>query len=102
MLHLVSGLEHFNNTIVLHLLITYLIDKSIGEIQQACEEAGYVMLVTADHGNAERMIDEQGKPVTKHTTFRGIYLTSCLYLFYCICLPELCVYVCNSYFRPTM
>jgi len=29
------------------------------------------MLVTADHGNAERMIDEEGKPVTKHTTFRG-------------------------------
>ena len=29
------------------------------------------MLVTADHGNAERMIDEAGKPVTKHTTFRG-------------------------------
>ena len=32
-----------------------------------------MMLVTADHGNAERMIDEQGKPVTKHTTFRGRY-----------------------------
>ena len=29
------------------------------------------MMVTADHGNAERMIDEDGKPVTKHTTFRG-------------------------------
>ena len=49
-----------------------LIDKSIGDIQRACEECGYVMLVTADHGNAERMIDEQGKPVTKHTTFRGM------------------------------
>ncbi len=46
-------------------------DKAIGDIQRACEEAGYVMLVTADHGNAERMIDEQGKPVTKHTTYRG-------------------------------
>ena len=32
------------------------------------------MLVTADHGNAERMIDENGKPVTKHTTFRGMLL----------------------------
>ena len=30
-----------------------------------------MMLVTADHGNAERMIDEEGNPVTKHTTFRG-------------------------------
>lgn len=45
-------------------------DKSIGDIQRACEECGYVMLVTADHGNAERMIDEDGKPVTKHTTYR--------------------------------
>jgi len=32
------------------------------------------MLVTADHGNAERMIDEEGNPVTKHTTFRGTNL----------------------------
>ena len=47
-------------------------DKAIGDVQVACEEAGFVMLVTADHGNAERMIDEQGKPVTKHTTYRGI------------------------------
>ena len=45
-------------------------DIAIGAIQKACEESGYVMLVTADHGNAERMIDENGKPVTKHTTFR--------------------------------
>ena len=48
------------------------LDKCIGDIQRACEECGYVMLVTADHGNAERMIDEDGKPVTKHTTFRGM------------------------------
>ena len=46
-------------------------DRAIGEIQTACEEAGYALLITADHGNAERMIDEEGKPVTKHTTFRG-------------------------------
>lgn len=49
------------------------IDTAIGDIQRACEEAGYVMLVTADHGNAERMIDEEGKPVTKHTTYRGTH-----------------------------
>lgn len=41
-------------------------------MQTACEQNGYVMLVTADHGNAERMIDEEGKPVTKHTTYRGV------------------------------
>ena len=46
-------------------------DEAIGSIQKACEENGVILLVTADHGNAERMIDEDGKPVTKHTTFRG-------------------------------
>ena len=46
-------------------------DKAIGAIKKACEENGYVLLITADHGNAELMIDEEGKPVTKHTTFRG-------------------------------
>lgn len=47
------------------------LDVAIGEVQRGCEENGYVLLVTADHGNAERMIDEQGNPVTKHTTYRG-------------------------------
>jgi len=46
-------------------------DAAIGEVLRACDESGYVLLVTADHGNAERMLDENGKPVTKHTTFRG-------------------------------
>jgi 2,3-bisphosphoglycerate-independent phosphoglycerate mutase len=27
-----------------------------------------VVVVTADHGNAEEMIDEQGRPKTAHTT----------------------------------
>ena len=48
------------------------LDAAIGKVQRACADHGYVMLVTADHGNAERMIDEAGKPVTKHTTFRGM------------------------------
>ncbi|XP_013774379.1 2,3-bisphosphoglycerate-independent phosphoglycerate mutase-like [Limulus polyphemus] len=45
-------------------------DRAIGMIQQACEKHGFVMLVTADHGNAETMIDEKGGPVTAHTTNR--------------------------------
>lgn len=54
-------------------------DASIGVIRRACQECGYVMLVTADHGNAERMIDEAGKPVTKHTTFRGEEVVPCFH-----------------------
>lgn len=34
----------------------------------ACETHGYSLVVTADHGNAEEMYDENGKPKTSHTT----------------------------------
>jgi len=43
-------------------------DQAIGRIWQACKDAGYILCVTADHGNAEEMIDEEGKPKTSHTT----------------------------------
>ena len=43
-------------------------DVQIGRIAQACKEKGYTLVVTADHGNAEEMEDEQGKPKTSHTT----------------------------------
>lgn len=45
-------------------------DKAIEQVAQSCEKNGYVLLITADHGNAERMIDEKGGPVTSHTTNR--------------------------------
>lgn len=45
-------------------------DRAIGRVAKACEEKGYILLITADHGNAERMIDEKGGPVTSHTTNR--------------------------------
>ena len=46
-------------------------DEAIGVILKSCETNGFILLVTADHGNAERMIDEKDNPVTKHTTYRG-------------------------------
>lgn len=45
-------------------------DLAIGKVKEACEKHGYVLLITADHGNAEKMIDEKGGPVTSHTTYR--------------------------------
>lgn len=45
-------------------------DKAIGEIFKTCEESGYVLMVTADHGNAEQMFSEHGGPHTAHTTNR--------------------------------
>ncbi|KIK55304.1 hypothetical protein GYMLUDRAFT_47871 [Collybiopsis luxurians FD-317 M1] len=44
-------------------------DEAVEIVYKACEEAGYILLVTADHGNAEQMINaETGAPHTAHTT----------------------------------
>ncbi|KAI0779042.1 cofactor-independent phosphoglycerate mutase [Trametes elegans] len=44
-------------------------DKAVATVYKACEEAGYILLITADHGNAEQMINpETGAPHTAHTT----------------------------------
>ena len=78
----------------IHAVVTYFADVAIGEIQESCEKNGYVMLVTADHGNAERMIDESGKPVTKHTTFRGTRNACNYWLFL---HPMICTAGLNNY-----
>lgn len=45
------------------------VDKGLGEAVAALEKAGGAMIVTADHGNCETMVDpETGKPHTAHTT----------------------------------
>ncbi|XP_035665175.1 2,3-bisphosphoglycerate-independent phosphoglycerate mutase-like [Branchiostoma floridae] len=51
-------------------------DVAIGRINEACQKHGYVMLVTADHGNAEQMYDENGKPFTAHTCNRVPFVMS--------------------------
>jgi 2,3-bisphosphoglycerate-independent phosphoglycerate mutase len=45
------------------------VDECLGEIVAAVELAGGITLVTADHGNAEQMLEPDGKsPHTAHTT----------------------------------
>lgn len=44
------------------------IDASLKAVTDAILEVGGECLITADHGNAEMMIDEQGRPMTQHTT----------------------------------
>jgi 2,3-bisphosphoglycerate-independent phosphoglycerate mutase len=44
------------------------VDSAIGRIVDAGDKAGYVVVITTDHGNAEEMIDENGQPKTAHTT----------------------------------
>jgi len=44
-------------------------DHAVGTIAKACEEAGYILVITSDHGNAEQMKNpETGEPHTAHTT----------------------------------
>jgi len=45
------------------------VDTCTGRISQKVQKIGGVMMVTADHGNAEQMIDpETGQVHTAHTT----------------------------------
>ena len=47
----------------------HVVDECVGKIADACEKNGIVMLLTADHGNSEVMVNEEtGKPQTAHTT----------------------------------
>jgi 2,3-bisphosphoglycerate-independent phosphoglycerate mutase len=43
-------------------------DEALGRILAAVERDGGIALVTADHGNAEEMLDPEGKPQTAHTS----------------------------------
>ena len=43
-------------------------DAALGVILAAVERSGGVALVTADHGNAEQMLEPDGSPHTAHTT----------------------------------
>ncbi|THH28672.1 hypothetical protein EUX98_g5522 [Antrodiella citrinella] len=44
-------------------------DEAVGIIAKACEESGYILAITADHGNAEQMLNpDTGAPHTAHTT----------------------------------
>jgi len=46
------------------------VDQLIGEVAAAVERAGGELLITADHGNIEQMLDpETGQPHTAHTTY---------------------------------
>jgi 2,3-bisphosphoglycerate-independent phosphoglycerate mutase len=44
------------------------VDKCAYEIAMACVSVGGSCIITADHGNAEMLIDKNGKPHTTHTT----------------------------------
>ena len=44
------------------------VDKCIGKIAKLISEKGGSLLITADHGNADKMKEADGSPFTAHTT----------------------------------
>lgn len=44
------------------------VDSGVSEVLAAMAEKGGVTLLTADHGNADKMLAEDGTPFTAHTT----------------------------------
>lgn len=44
------------------------VDDCVGQVVSAVQEMGGAAIITADHGNADKMIDENGEPFTAHTT----------------------------------
>jgi len=55
------------------------VDTCVGKIAQKAKENGVVILLTADHGNAEHMVDEKThSPFTAHTTnLVPLFLINC-------------------------
>ena len=45
------------------------VDKCVGRTVDAVLEMGGTALITADHGNADKMYEADGSPFTAHTTF---------------------------------
>ena len=44
------------------------VDDCVGKVVDAITRMDGIALITADHGNADRMLDDDGKPFTAHTT----------------------------------
>jgi 2,3-bisphosphoglycerate-independent phosphoglycerate mutase len=44
------------------------VDVCVGKVVAKVREKGGAALITADHGNAEQMQDDNGEPFTAHTT----------------------------------
>lgn len=44
------------------------VDECVGKVVEATLKMGGIAMITADHGNAEQMKQEDGSPMTAHTT----------------------------------
>lgn len=45
------------------------VDECVGKVYEAVEKVDGTMIITADHGNADKMYEPDGSPFTAHTTY---------------------------------
>jgi 2,3-bisphosphoglycerate-independent phosphoglycerate mutase len=45
-----------------------IVDREIARLHDGCQLHGWNLLITSDHGNADAMIDAQGRPLGSHST----------------------------------
>lgn len=50
------------------------VDECVGRIAQAAKESGSRLIITADHGNAEQMLDADNTPQTAHSTNKVLFV----------------------------
>ena len=50
------------------------VDECVGRIARAVEDSGGRLIITADHGNAEQMLDENNAPQTAHSTNKVLFI----------------------------
>jgi bisphosphoglycerate-independent phosphoglycerate mutase (AlkP superfamily) len=66
-------------------------DRAIGAIREVCVQEGWVLVVTSDHGNCERMLDAHGNPKTSHSCEVSCLFYACMRACVCVCV---CVLSC--------
>ena len=44
------------------------VDECVGRVYEAVKKVNGTLIITADHGNADMIYDEEGKPFSAHTT----------------------------------
>lgn len=52
------------------------VDRCIGKLYEKCKKTNTLLIITADHGNAEEMLDRDGNILTTHTT-NPVFLIVC-------------------------
>jgi len=52
------------------------IDSRIALLKEKVDSLGGTLFITADHGNAEEMLDANGNPATKHTTNDVVFIAT--------------------------